>query len=266
MREGWEKAASGVIPIPLAACTTNMAYRAALDLEKDLEEHDIYNPDQFLKSYTNCLHSLNLSNSSSISNVKVPLELAQFRSQRGPQQGWAALVKFAKFWQTANSFTELQSMDACYCCRADRPCLIPNDDPETFLGKVSYHEDDEAQRNLDSKCLDSILRRMGQLLTLRISNPNVPIPYIYTDHTPLLEELYKFVEGGPSKLPAHTLSLSFGLELLVESLRSYFQAPRGTANRNMTDLGDNIPLSRARPINCRVQSLKFGIDVQGGIG
>lgn len=267
MREGWEKAASGMIPIPLAACTTNMAYRAALDLEKDLEEYDIYNPDQFLKSYSACLHSLNLSNSSSIDNLKVPHELAQFQSQKGPQQGWAALMKFARFWRSANSFTELQSMDACCCCRADRPCLIPKDDPETFLLKESLHEDDEAQRNLDNKCLDSMLRRMGQLLTLRISTPKVSIPYIYTDHTPLLEELYKFVESGPGKLPAHTLSLSFGLELLVDSLRSYLQAPRGTANRNnSTDLADKILFPYARPINCRVQSLKFGIDVQGGLG
>lgn len=266
MREGWEKAASGVIPIPLAACTANMAYRAALDLEKDLEEYDIYNPDQFLKSYTACLHSLNLSNSSSMDNVKVPHELAQFRSQKGPQQGWAALVKFAKFWQTPHSFIELQGMDACFCCRADRPCLIPKDDPETFLVKESHHEADEAQRNLDNKCLDSMLRRMGQLLTLRISTPKVSIPYIYTDHTPLLEELYKFVEGGPSKLSAHTLSLSFGLEILVDSLRSYFQPPRGIVNRNNTDSADKILLPHARPINCRVQSLKFGIDVQGGIG
>lgn len=267
MREGWEKAASGMIPIPLAACTTNMAYRAALDLEKDLKEYDIYNPDQFLKSYSACLHSLNLSNSSSIDNLKVPHELAQFRSQKGPQQGWAALMKFARFWRSANSFTELQSMDACCCCRADRPCLIPKDDPETFLLKESLHEDDEAQRNLDNKCLDSMLRRMGQLLTLRISTPKVSIPYIYTDHTPLLEELYTFVESGPGKLPAHTLSLSFGLELLVDSLRSYLQAPRGTANRNnSTDLADKILFPYARPINCRVQSLKFGIDVQGGLG
>lgn len=243
-----------------------MAYRAALDLEKDLEEYDIYNPDQFLKSYTACLHSLNLSNSSSMDNVKVPHELAQFRSQKGPQQGWAALVKFAKFWQTPHSFIELQGMDACFCCRADRPCLIPKDDPETFLVKESHHEADEAQRNLDNKCLDSMLRRMGQLLTLRISTPKVSIPYIYTDHTPLLEELYKFVEGGPSKLPAHTLSLSFGLEILVDSLRSYFQPPRGIVNRNNTDSADKILLRHARPINCRVQSLKFGIDVQGGIG
>ena len=263
MRESWEKAASGVIPIPLAACTTNMAYRAALDLERDLEEYDIYNPDQFLRSYTACLHSLNLSNSSSIDNLKVPHELAQFRSQKGPQQGWAALVRFARFWRTAGSFTELQSMDACRCCQANRPCLIPKDDPGTFLVQDSSHEDDKAQRDLDNECLDSMLRRMGQLLTLRISIPKVPIPS--TDHTPLLEELYKFVERSSGKLPVHTLSLSFGLELLVESLKSYFQAPRGTMNRENTDSADKIPLPHARPINCRVQSLKFGIDVQGGI-
>lgn len=266
MRECWEKAASDVIPIPLAACTTNMAYRAALDLEKDLEEHDIYNPDQFLKNYTTCLHSLNLSSSSSIDNLKVPHELAQFRSQKGPQQGWAALLKFKKFWQTANSFKELQSMDACYCCQANRPCLIPKDDPETFLVKESYHEDDEGQRYLDNECLDSMLKRMGQLLTLRLSSPKVPIPYIYTNHTPLLEELGKFLEGGSSKFPAHTLSLSFGLELLVESLRSYFQAQRAARNRENDDSAVKIPLPCVRPRNCRVQSLKFGIDVQGGIG
>lgn len=266
VRECWEKAASDVIPIPLAACTTNMAYRAALDLEKDLEEHDIYNPDQFLKNYTTCLRSLNLSSSSSIDNLKVPHELAQFRSQKGPQQGWAALLKFKKFWQTANSFKELQSMDACYCCQANRPCLIPKDDPETFLVKESYHEDDEGQRYLDNECLDSMLKRMGQLLTLRVSSPKVPIPYIYTNHTPLLEELGKFLEGGSSKFPAHTLSLSFGLELLVESLRSYFQAQRAAISRENDDSAVKIPLPCARPRNCRVQSLKFGIDVQGGIG
>lgn len=266
MRECWAKAATGLIPIPLAACTTNMAYRAALDLEKDVEEYDIYNPDQFLKSYTACLQSLNLSSSSSIDKLKVPHELAQFRSQKGPQQGWAALLKFERFWQTANSFKELQSMDACYCCQANRPCLIPKDDPQTFLVKESHHEDDEAQRYLDNECLDSMLKRMGQLLTLRGSSPKVPIPHIYTDHTPLLEELYNFVEGGSSKFPSHTLSLSFGLELLVESLRSYFQAQRGTLNRKNTDSAGKIPLSCARPRNCRVQSLKFGIDVQGGIG
>ena len=243
-----------------------MAYQAALDLEKDLEEYDIYNPDQFLKSYTACLQSLNLSSSSSIDKLKVPHELAQFRSQKGPQQGWAALLKFERFWQTANSFKELQSMDACYCCQANRPCLIPKDDPQTFLVKESHHEDDEAQMYLDNECLDSMLKRMGQLLTLRGSSPKVSTPHIYTDHTPLLEELYKFVEGGSSKFPSHTLSLSFGLELLVESLRSYFQAQRGTVNRKNTDSAGKIPLSCARPRNCRVQSLKFGIDVQGGIG
>lgn len=264
VKETWEKVACGLIPTVVAASTTTLAYQAARTLEKDLEEYQIYNPDQFLTKYTTCLHSLNLSGSS-FDAAGVPPELAPFREQQGPQQGWLALIEFKSFWESATAFTELQMMDSCECCQASRPCSFPSDDPMDFLAKASHctnPEDD--QIDLDRRCLRLTLRRMGQLLTMKYADPNTPIPF----QTPLLQELACFLRSDAdisSQGALHVMSLSFGLEMFVQGMRSYFQASAGNTIKASAELNAHTVSAAKRPKNCRVQSLKFAIGVQGSI-
>lgn len=264
VKETWEKVAGGVIPTVVAASTTSLAYQAAQTLEKDLEEYQIYNPDQFLTKYTTCLHSLNLSGSS-VDASGVPPELSPFREQKGPQQGWLALIEFKSFWETANAFTDLQTMDSCECCQASRPCSFPSDDPMDFLAKTSNctnQGDDHIDMN--RRCLQLTLKRMGQLLTMKYADPKIQIPF----QTPLLQELACFLRSDAnisSQGALHAMSLSFGLEMLVQGMKSYFQASAGNTIRASADLNAKNVSAAKGPKNCRVQSLKFAIGVQGSV-
>lgn len=266
VKETWEKVARGLIPTVVAASTTSMAYQAAQTLEKDLEEYQIYNPDQFLTKYTACLHSLNLSGSSSIDASKVPPELTPFRAQKGPQQGWLALIKFKTFWETASTFTDLQVLDCCESCQSSRPCSFPSDDPMSFLVKTSSCKNqEEDQRNMDCMCLQLILKRMGQLLTLKYLDPTTQIPY----HTPLLQELARFLRRDAnisSQGAQHTMSLSFGLEMLMQGMKSYFQTSTGNTIKASAEPSAKKPTAMKGLPNCRIQSLKLAIGVQSSIG
>lgn len=264
VKETWEKVAAGVVPTVVAASTTSMAYQAAQTLEKDLEEYQIYNPDQFLTKYSTCLHALNLSGSS-FDASRVPPELAPFREQKGPQQGWLALVEFKSLWETPSAFTDLQMMDSCDYCQASRPCSFPSDDPMDILGispNCQNQGDDQTDR--DRSCLQLTLKRMGQLLTLKYSDPQIQIPF----HTPLLQELACFLQSKAnmtSPVAAHAMSLSFGLEMLIQGMKSYLQASAGnTIGANAAPPAKRL-LASKRPGNCRVQSLKFAIGVQGSV-
>lgn len=265
VKEAWEKVACGLIPTVVAASTTSMAYQAAQTLEKDLEGYQIYNPDQFLTKYTMFLHSLNLSGPSVMDASGVPPELASFREQKGPQQGWLALIEFKGFWETTSAFTDLQMMDSCEYCQASRPCSFPSDDPTDFVAMTSNCKNQEDnQIDLDRRCLQLTLKRMGQLLTLKYSDPKTQIPF----STPLLQELACFLRSDAnisSEGALHAMSLSFGLEMLVQGMKSYLQASAG--NTISADAGPNAqkPSAPKRPISCRVQSLKFAIGVQGSV-
>lgn len=251
VKETWEKLARGEIPIVVAAATTSMAYQAARALEKDLEQYQIYDPDQFLTKYTTCLHSLNLSGSS-FDASKVPRELTPFREHKGPQLGWLALIEFKSFLKTARPL-DLQWICSCKSCEAacnarrsrPIPCddSIPCDDPMEFLAKTSScTKQEEDQVDMDRRCLQLILKRMGQLSILKYAEP----PLVVLVHTPLLADLEMFLGHDlnmPSKRTRYPMTLSFGLEMLVEGMKSYCQAFAGK-----------------KPVNCRVQSLQFATE------
>ena len=265
VKETWKMVACGLIPTVVAASTTAMAYQAARTLEKDLEEYQIYNPDQFLTKYTTYLHSLNLSGSSCIDASKTAPELTPIGEQKGPQKGWLALVEFKSFWETVSSFVDLQMMDSCDYCQASRPCSFPSDDPMDFLAKTSdckNQEDD--QIDMDRRCLQLTLKRMGQLLTMKYSDPQTQIPF----HTPLLQELACFLRSDAnisSQGALPVMSLSFGLEMLVQGMKSYFQASASNAVRASAEPNAKRPSASKGPGNCRVQSLKFAIGIQASV-
>lgn len=265
VKETWEKVACGLIPTVVAASTTTMAYQAARTLEKDLEEYQIYNPDQFLTKYTTCLHSLNLTGSSFVGASRAAPELTPIGEKKGPQQGWLALIEFKSFWDSVHSFADLQMMDICDSCQASRPCSFPSDDPMDFLAKTSdckNQEDD--QINMDRRCLQLTLKRMGQLLTLKYSDRQIQIPF----DTPLLQELACFLQSDAnisSQGELHVLSLSFGLEMLVEGMKSYFQASASNAVRASAEPNAQKSSASKRPGNFRVQSLKFAMGVQASV-
>ncbi len=252
------------MPTVVAATTTTMAYRAAQSLETDLAEYDIYNPEQFLARYTTCLRTLNLSGSSS-KGTKLPLELTPFRDRKGPQQGWSALVKFRKFWRTEGSFTCLQAIDNCGECPDGPSCSFPWDDPMQFIVKKPCCKgDEEKQLQLDRVCLELVLKRMGQLLTIKESVPEIETPF----DTPLLQDLCCFLESSKNVSchgAVHPLSLSFGLEMLVQSIKSYLHPPGSDLDKEGKGSGDKEPLPSTRPSSCRLQSLKFALDVAGSI-
>lgn len=258
-REAWEKAASGLIPTIVAACTNSMAYRAAQRLEKDLEEYEIYNPSQFFEKYNECLESLNLSDSLPTETLNCRRESMSFREQRGPQQGWSALTNFKDFWGTEIGREKLKNMDNCDYCPANRPCTFPWDEPIQFLSKKSDHKDqEEEQLELDRMCLDLILKRMGQLLITMDPSPLTCIAW----RTPLLHELACFLQSDanisqPGAL--NTLSLSFGLEMLVQGIKGYFRVPEGKIQHSIPSSEKSF--SPLGPGSCRVQSLKFAKDV-----
>ena len=257
--------AYGLIPIVVGASTTTVAYQAARSLEKDLEEYQIYNPDQFLTKYTTSLHSLNLSGSSCIDASKAAPELTAIGEQKGPQQGWLALIEFKSFWEDSSSFVDLQMMDSCHSCQTRRPCSFPSDDPMDFLAKTSEcgnQEDDQIE--LDRKCLQLTLKRMGQLLTMKYSDPQIQIPF----NTPLLQELACFLRSDAnisSQGALHAMSLSFGLEMLVQGMKSYFQASASNAVSASAEPNSKKHSASKGQGNCRVQSLKFAIDVQSSV-
>lgn len=261
VKESWEKAASGLIPTVVAASTNNMAYRAAQKLEKDLEEYDIYNPSQFLARYNECLNSLNLSDSSSIKTPNGPWERISFREQKGPQQGWLALTEFKGFWESETGKAKLKNMDNCDYCPANRPCSFPWDEAMKFQSQNPEHKDEEdEQMELDRTCLDLILKRMGQLLIVKDPSPLTCIAW----RTPLLHELACFLQSDvnisyPGAL--QTLSLSFGLEMLVQGIKSYVQDLGGNSTLRKIGPSEKVFSSSIAPGSCRLQSLKFAKDV-----
>ena len=265
VKETWQNVASGSIPIVVAAATNNMAYRAALALEEELEEYEIFNPDQFLARYTTCLYSLNLSGPSSMEASKTPPELAPFRQYKGPQQGWLALKRFKSFWDTNGASAHLQAIPNCHYCQADRPCTFPSDDPIHYIPeKTNYGGQDDKQFNQDRICMELMLKRMGQLLTVKYLDPQTQVPF----HTPLLQELAYFLTRNTNTtihgaLP--TLALSFGLEMLVQGMKSFLERPKSEFTRQgIGPEEQGFPLSTRRG-NGRVQSLKLAIGIQQSI-
>ncbi|MCJ1467159.1 hypothetical protein MMC07_005781 [Pseudocyphellaria aurata] len=264
VKETWEQVAAGLTPTVVAASTTSMAYQAAARLAKDLEEYQIYNPDQFLTKYSACLQSLNLSGAS-FDASRLPPELAPFRGQKGPQQGWLALVEFKSWWDSPGAVTDLHMMENCDCCRAGRPRSFPSDDPMDFLGNSSDGSDQgDDQTDRDRQCLQLTLKRMGQLSNLKCANLHLQFPY----NTPLVQELACFLEhnadiSGPGA--PHAMSLSFGLELLVQGMKSCLQAPAGNTMGASAGPQAQGRSTVKKPGYFRVQSLKLAIGVQGSL-
>ena len=260
VKESWGKAASGLIPIVVAASTNSMAYRAAQKLEKDLEEYDIYNPSQFLTRYNECLNSLNLNDSSSIEPSNGPTEQISFRQQKGPQRGWLALTEFKGFWESETGKEKLKKMDNCDYCPANRPCSFPWDEPMQFQSKNANHMDQEdEQLGLDRMCLDLILKRMGQLLIVMDPSPLTCIAW----RTPLLHELACFLQSDfdiSCSGALQTLSLSFGLEIVVQGIQSYFQKSGDQSTLQKIGPSEKEFSPSSRPGSCRLQSLKFAKD------
>lgn len=263
MKESWKSSAAGTIPFVVAATTANVAYQVARDLEKGLHEYGIHNPDDFYSRYSLCVDSLNLRNHSSMSEKsQLQPDFTLFSDEKGPQQAWLALKQFQESWQRDKPLEKLKELPHCQCPRS----IIPVDNPAEFFSGLSGGEHQGKSGELvDRPCMDLMLKRMGQLLILSQSEPSAYIPF----HTPLLDELAAFLglEEKPSDKGAflghppvtatdsRPLSLSFGLQMLVESYKSV-----GFPKKN--DIGDGQQ-SAPREVRrtCRVQSLLFAADI-----
>lgn len=231
----WEKVACGVIPIVVAAATTNMAYEAARALETDLEEYQIYDPDQFGTKYTTYLRALNLSGSS-FDASKVRQGLTPVREQKGPELAWLALIKFKSFYETASDL-DLKMVDSYNYCPAGWLSPIPYDDPMQFLAKTSScTEQEDDQIDMDRRYLQQTLERMGRLLIREM-----PEPFLLS--TPLIQDFKHFLGPKEGKRTQYPMTLSFGLEMLVQGTKSYVQAFAGESL-----------------FPCRIRSLQFALE------
>lgn len=245
----------------------------ARNLEHNLHEYGIHNPDEFSSRYTSCIESLNLENHSPTSPcLQRPPPFTLFSDEKGPQQGWRALERFREFWQrdTGTACAELQTFSGR---RGDLDTTlgrIAMDDPEEFFHLFSDEtSQNEPQARKDQACMDLILKRMGQLLIRDRSDNQFCIPF----RTPLLDELGGFLgikekildvgvlAGYPcvTAMEPLALSLSFGLQMLVESYKSFT-----ILTKNESHDGQEHAARKVRK-SCRVQSLQFATDVGFGI-
>lgn len=263
MKQSWKSSAAGAIPFVVAATTANIAYQIARDLEKGLHEYGIHDPDDFFSRYSLCVDSLNVQSYSSMSEKsQLRPDFTLFSDEKGPQQGWLALKEFRESWHRDKPLEKLRQLPKGQGPRS----VITVDDPAkcfaALSGKMTQGESGELG---DRPCLDLLLKRMGQLLILSHAEPSSYIPF----HTPLLDELADFlgIEEKPSDkgaflghprvaaMESRPISLSFGLQMLVESYKSF-----GLPTKKDLDQGQKSHLCEVRR-TCRVQSLQFAADV-----
>lgn len=267
-KQSWESSAAGTIPLVVAATTANIAYQIARGLEKDLKEYEIHDPDDLSFRYSSCVDSLNLSNHFSTSgNSQFRPEFTLFSDDKGPQEGWLALQHFRDVWQCGTASEEFPRLPSSRDNQDTRLSTFALDDPASFF---SLSSDDATQSEnsgrINRSCMDLILKRMGQLLISSPSDALTDIPF----HTPLLDELAGFlgINEKPSNQGAllghppvtttdpRPLSLSFGLQMLVESYKSFGFAKK----KEPHDDQQRARCEVRRP--CRVQSLQFAADVK----
>ncbi len=248
----------------MAATTASVAYQIARELERDLEEYGIHDPDDFYSRYSSCVDSLNLRNHGSKSeNSPISPEFTLFSDGKGPRQAWLALKAYREYWRNNSAMLESRTLscgqenhDACLCkCTLDNPAeVFPNPSREASECKNL--------RRTDRACMNLMLKRMGQLLVLSCSNIQSYIPI----NTPLIEELASFL-GIWEKVPdfggwvghppaeaceARPLSLSFGLQMLIESYKSFGFSKKHDGPK---DAQQQVKKT------CRVRSLQFAADV-----
>ena len=263
MKQSWKSLATGPIPSVVAATTANVAYQIARDLEKGLHEYGIHDPDDFSSRYSLCVDSLNLRSQSSMpEESQLRPDFTLFSDEKGPQRGWLALQEFRKSWHRDKPLAKLKQLHKGQGPRS----VIAVDDPAKVFAVLSTEATQGESAELgDRPCLDLLLKRMGQLLILSHAEPSSYIPF----HTPLLDELADFlgIEEKPSDkgaflghsrvtaMESRPISLSFGLQMLVESYKSF-----GLPTKKDVDDGQKSTPCEVRR-TCRVQSLQFAADV-----
>lgn len=263
MKQSWQSSAAGAIPFVVAATTANVAYHIARDLEKGLNENGIHDADDFFSRFSLCVDSLNVrSHSSKSGESQLRSDFTLFSDDKGPRQGWLALKQFRESWRRDTPLERLKRLPEGQIPQS----VIPVDDPaKIFPGLSGEATQGESGEPGDRPFLDLLLERMGQLLILSHAEHASYIPF----HTPLLDELADFlgIEEKPSDKGAflghprvtatesRPLSLSFGLQMLVESYKSF-----GFPTKKDLNNGEN-PTPREVRRTCRVQSLQFAADV-----
>lgn len=263
MKQSWESSAAEAIPFVVAATTANIAYQIARDLEKGLHEYGIHDPDDFSSRYSLYFDSLNLRSHSLVSEKsQIRPDFTLFSDEKGPKQGWLALKQFRESWRRDKPLENLEQLPK----GQDPRSVIAVDDPWKQFPILSGEANQSKSRELgDRSCMDLLLKRMGQLLILSHSEPSSYIPF----HTPLLDELADFlgIEEKPSDkgaflghprvtaMESRPLSLSFGLQMLVESYKSF-----GFPKKSDLDEDQHATPPEVRR-TCRVQSLQFAADV-----
>ena len=263
MKQGWKSSAAGGSPFVVAATTANVAYQIARDLEKGLHENGIHDPDDFFSRFSLCVDSLNVQSHLSMSEESQQRsDFTLFSDEKGPRQGWLALKQFRESWRRDKPLEKLKRLP-----KGQIPLsVIAVDDPaKIFPGPSGEATQGESGEPGDRPCLDLLLERMGQLLVLSHAEPSSYIPF----HTPLLDELADFlgIEEKPSDKGAflghprvtatesRPLSLSFGLQMLVESYKSFGLPTKKDLN------GGQKSTPREVRRTCRVQSLQFAADI-----
>ena len=252
-----------------------MTYQIARNLEKDLYEYGIHSPDELSSRYTSCVESLNLDNRQSTPpgcSQSRP-EFTLFSDEKGPRQGWLALKNFGEFWQRDDALFELKTFSGRRENLDKRLNSLIADNPAEFFPLVSEEARQSAPlgRN-DQPCMDLILKRMGQLLIQNRSDKTFCVPF----RTPLLDELGGFLgleekisdigalAGYPRVMvmEPRPLSLSFGLQMLVESYKSCECSEKQESHKEQKhDAPRTTTTTTTTTRSCRVQSLQFATDV-----
>lgn len=262
-KRSWKSAAAGSIPLAVAATTASMTYHLAKDLEKDLDEYGILDPDDFFTRYSTCVASLNLGNRSSASaNCQTRPEFTLFSDENGLQRGWVALKDFRERWRSDASI-EQKMVSNSHDNHGKYASTLVMDNPADFFSiPLNEESQTKSSQQTDRTCMDLILQRMGQILLLHRSKWLFYTP----SQSPLIIDLAGFLQIKLDDTtlqrgkPRRPLSLSFGLQMVVESYKGWFDFPKRNELKNGQE-------QISQPVRkcCRVQSLQFAARVSDQI-
>ncbi|KAK1751123.1 hypothetical protein QBC47DRAFT_270796, partial [Echria macrotheca] len=283
VKQTYRDAATGSVPLAVAAMITNCAHDAAKVLGARLQKCHICNPAEFRERFERCRQDMGTITLTDVGASTTPSHLGLTKSM-GPQLEWQLLRELKKDVKRRRLAGSGQVCDGggCLCKDCGKPTVqFPVDDPIKILGLV----DDISQcrerqgSNNDSptdehdtaarRCLNALLQ--GMLRTIAQAEPISAKDRLF-GASPLLGDVVSFLgccEDGPD-CPGQpgAWGLSFGLHLLLESYKAFCGAD------TLDTLGWEDPEAIAAAAKRmfavarqpRLQSLRFAATVRTHVG
>ncbi|TAQ87622.1 hypothetical protein B7494_g4046 [Chlorociboria aeruginascens] len=258
IKQSYHQAAEGLLPLMVAALSTNIAYQCGNILGLRLQKYNVRNPTQFEERYRKCMQALGIGKAliPDLDSQTNPQHLIFTRSL-GPQSAWKELCLFRE---------SLCYVDEVYDF-SDNPSQnhrmpsqnFPYEDPVKFLTQGTA-ESDIKPEEADQKCLQALLRGLYQALK-QYKGPQSQTPFT----TPLMRDFDSFLQESKSgnSPPANHCGLCFGLHLLLESYKSYCGTDR--AKDLAVSQTSMIPRSSSHARKPRLQSLRFAADLKENV-